>query len=296
MGVNDASGNWRRSLLQFGAYLLVFAPAIVIDSTMRRARIARHVRTMTAAIYSVALGFVLWHLDIGWDDVFRGVPLLLLMFFTVTGLPKLHVDNPQPWTIWHLLTAKAELVHSPESSVWRRHTSGGKFVPAHAWLRTTGADGDEAAAHLVHRYLAAFGPAARADVAQWTGVTLAALEPGFARLTLRRFRDEQGRELLDVPRAPLPAATVPAPARFLPTWDSTLLAYVDRTRILPEEYRKVVIRKNGDVQQTFLVDGFVAGLWQIVDGRVELKPFEPLPARVRRELEQEAGALAAFHW
>ena len=90
---------------------------------------------------------------------------------------------------------------------------------------------------------------------------------------LRRFRDEQGRELLDVPRAPLPDPDTPAPVRFLPKWDNVLLAFADRTRVLPEEYRKTVIRMNGDVAQTFLVDGFVAGMWRVENGRVVLEPF-----------------------
>ena len=211
------------------------------------------------------------------------------------GLPKLRVDDPRPWVVWHLRGVPAELVHSPESSVWRRNTAGGKFAPAQSWLGAAAAGGDDAAAHLVRRYLAAFGPATRADVSQWTGLTLAALEPGFARVKTRRFVDARGRELLDLPRAPLPEADVGAPARFLPMWDSALLAHADRSRVLPADYRKTVIRKNGDVQQTFLVDGFVAGTWQVVDGRVELEPFEKLPPAARRELDREAKALAAFH-
>src|ERR671936_1195263 len=85
---------------------------------------------------------------------------------------------------------------------------------------------------------------------------------------LRRFRDEQGRELLDVPRAKLPDAETPAPVRFLPKWDNVLLAWADRTRVLPEQYRTTVIGMNGDVAQTFLVDGFVAGTWRVANGRV----------------------------
>ena len=90
---------------------------------------------------------------------------------------------------------------------------------------------------------------------------------------LRRFRDEQGRELLDVMRAPLPDPDTPAPVRFLPKWDNLLLAFADRTRVLPEHHRKTVIRMNGDVAQTFLVDGFVAGTWRAENGRVVLEPF-----------------------
>ena len=117
---------------------------------------------------------------------------------------------------------------------------------------------------------------------------LEALEP------LRRFRDEQGRELLDLPRAPLPSDDMPAPVRFLPKWDNLLLAHADRTRVLPEEYRKAVIGKTGDVRQTFLVDGLVAGLWRFERGRVELEPFAPLPRVPQRELEHEAKRLADF--
>ena len=111
---------------------------------------------------------------------------------------------------------------------------------------------------------------------------------------LRRFRDEQGRELYDVPRAPLPAPETPAPVRFLPKWDNVLLAFADRTRVLPEQYRKTVIRQNGDVAQTFLVDGFVAGTWSVENGRVVIEPFAALSRSTHREVEDEAGRLEAF--
>jgi len=111
---------------------------------------------------------------------------------------------------------------------------------------------------------------------------------------LRRFRDEQGRELLDVARAPLPDAQTPTPVRFLPKWDNVLLAFADRTRVLPEAYRKTVIGINGDVAQTFLVDGFVAGIWRVEDGRVVADPFAELSRAVQYELEDEAGRLEAF--
>src|SRR6185437_140726 len=118
---------------------------------------------------------------------------------------------------------------------------------------------------------------------------LDALEP------LRRFRDEKGRELLDLPRAPLPAADTPAPVRFLPKWDNTLLAHADRTRVLPEELRKTVIGKTGDVTQTFLVDGIVAGSWTSdKKGKVALTPFAPLPRTAKRAVEDEAANLEAW--
>lgn len=152
----------------------------------------------------------------------------------------------------------------------------------------------EAAAYAIRRYLAAFGPATRADVSQWSGVPIRDLAPGFEALRLLSLRDEQGRELLDLPRAPLAPGDAPAPPRLLPRWDELLLAHKDRTRVLPEEHRGTVIHKNGDVQQTFLVDGVVAGLWRREGGKVILEPFAPLPRTARRGLEDEAARLNAW--
>ncbi len=153
----------------------------------------------------------------------------------------------------------------------------------------------EARAEILRRYLAAFGPASRRDIVAWSMMHVPEITRALERLEpLVRFRDEQGRELLDVPRAPLPDAGTPAPVRFLPKWDNVLLAWADRTRVLPEPYRKTVIGMNGDVAPTFLVDGFVAGVWRVEGGRVVTEPFSPVPRRVRRELEDEAGRLGAF--
>ena len=106
------------------------------------------------------------------------------------------------------------------------------------------------------------------------------------------LRDDRGRELLDLPRAPRPAADTPAPVRFLPKFDNVLL---DRARVLPEAYRRLVVRKNADVQPTFTVDGYVAGVWRVEKQRVVVEPFAPFPRTARRELEDErspAGSLA----
>jgi hypothetical protein len=125
-------------------------------------------------------------------------------------------------------------------------------------------------------------------------VKVGELKPTLARLELDRHESEGGDELLDVPGSPLPDPDTPAPVRFLPKWDNVLLAFADRTRVLPEQYRKRVIRMNGDVAQTFLVDGFVAGTWRVKDERVVAEPFDPVPRAARRELADEAERLSAF--
>jgi hypothetical protein len=193
--------------------------------------------------------------------------------------------------VWHAARIRAHVLHAHETALWAARPQA-VFV---ALDEPAAMDAEAARVDVVRRYLAAFGPAARADLADWSGMRVAdfataleALEP------LRRFRDERGRELLDLPRAPLPAADTPAPIRFLPKWDNLLLAFADRTRVLPEEYRKTVIAKNGDVAQTFLVDGAVAGTWTREKERVRTHPFAPLPLAARREVEDEAARLEAW--
>ena len=156
-----------------------------------------------------------------------------------------------------------------------------------------GAEGDAAAANLVRSYLAGFGPASRADIAQWTGFVQSVVARGLAGLDLRHFRDEHDRELYDLPRAPVPASDVRAPARLLPRFDNLVLSHDDRRRVVADEHRSAVIQ-GGEVSPTFLVDGFVAGTWSLDDGRVRLRPFAPLPRFWRRELENEARRLEAF--
>lgn len=134
------------------------------------------------------------------------------------------------------------------------------------------------------------------DAAAWAGLPVSLVGAALERLRLRRFRDERGQELLDVPRAPLPDPDTPAPVRFLPTWDATLLVHARRTQVLPEQYRsRVFSTKTPHSVPTFLVDGRVAGTWRYEDGRVQLEPFEAIAMTTRRELDDEAERLAAFH-
>ena len=79
----------------------------------------------------------------------------------------------------------------------------------------------------------------------------------------------------------------------MPRFDNLVLAHKDRTRVLPEEYRGAVI-DGGWVKSTLLVDGVVAGIWEVDDGRVRVEPFAPLPRVVRREVEDEAARLEAW--
>jgi hypothetical protein len=115
-------------------------------------------------------------------------------------------------------------------------------------------------------------------------------------LTLIRFRDEAGKELIDLPDAPLPDPRTPAPVRFLPHWDAALLVHARRTGILPEEHRsKVFHTKNPFSVGTVLVDGRVVAGWSLRDGKIVVDGYEELEAADRRAVEDERAALEAFH-
>ena len=193
--------------------------------------------------------------------------------------------------VLHVARSRSHVTHAPQTALWSSRPQG-LFAPLD---EPAPVERPAAIREVVRRYLGAFGPASRADIATWSGMRTADFAPALEELEpLRRFRDERGRELLDLPRAPLPATDTPAPVRFLPRWDNLLLSHDDRTRVLPEEYRKLMIAKNGDVDQAFLVDGFVAGSWTAdKHGKISLTPYAPLPRVARREVEDEAARLEA---
>ena len=200
-----------------------------------------------------------------------------------------------PRTAWNGLAQLIHLVRVPPSGTWEQRRAN-RYALAEQWLGEPAIDEPAAIVHLVRRYLAGFGPASRADVASWTGLQASALKPALEELDLRRFRDADGRELIDLPDAPLPDDDIPAPVRFLPTGDANLLVHARRTGILPEPYRpRIFSSKTPHSFPTFLVDGVVAGTWRYEDSRVLVDPFEALPTRRRQAVDEEADRLAAWH-
>jgi Winged helix DNA-binding domain len=182
-----------------------------------------------------------------------------------------------------------DLVRVPPSGTWERRRAD-LYAAAEDWIGPPDPAGDPAE-HLVRRYLAGFGPASRKDVASFTGLPPSQVTAVLDRLELRRFG-----ELYDLPRAPLPDPETPAPPRFLPVWDATLLVHARRTGILPEEYRPRIFGiKTPHSFPTFLVDGQVAGSWKYEAGKVKLEPFGKLDPADRRALRDEADRLADLH-
>jgi hypothetical protein len=195
--------------------------------------------------------------------------------------------------LWWALRTFAPLPHAPTGPPW---SFGGRssFVAA-------GTDGvavtpEEGAQRLVLRYLEAFGPASRHDIAQFTILRQPAVRDALEARTDRveEVEGPDGEVLVDVPGSPVPPEDTVAPPRLLPMWDSILLAYADRSRVIPPDYSPLVIPRNGDVLPTLLVDGYVAGVWRPVDGGIEVTAFHHLNDNALDGFEAEAHALAAF--
>ena len=205
------------------------------------------------------------------------------------------LGTPLPTVAWRMLRQYAPLWHAPAGGPW---SFGGRAYVA-ARPRPVLADAGVSALGLqtlVRRYLEGFGPASIADMARFALVQRARVRAAVQALggQLERLEGPGRVVLYDVPGAPRPAGPTPAPPRLMAMWDSILLAYADRSRVIAPEYQKLVTRTNGDVLPTVLVDGYVAGVWRAVREGIEAAAFHPLPNLVWDGLAAEARALMPF--
>ena len=202
---------------------------------------------------------------------------------------------PMPPTAWRMLRQYAPLWYVPTDGPWSFGTRAYVAARPRPVLADPEVSGS-ALQTLVRRYLEGFGPASIADMAQFALVQRARAKAAVQALggSLVQLEGPGGTVLYDVPGGPLPAGDTPAPPRLMAMWDSILLAYADRSRVIPPGYRALVSRMNGDVLPTLLVDGYVAGVWRAVQEGIEATAFHPLPDLVWEGLAAEARALVPF--
>lgn len=193
-------------------------------------------------------------------------------------------DVGQPG-IWWALRTYGGLVHAPTGGPW-------SFGLRPSYQAVPGGPRERMAAlaEMLRRYLTGFGPATVLDMNQFTMLPRTSIREALELLDLVRDGD-----YVDIPNRTIPDEDTPAPPRLMAMWDSTLLAYADRSRIIPEPYRKLVIRNNGDTLPTLLVDGYVAGVWRPnEDGGIEASAFHPLSEDQWAGLAEESKALHGF--
>jgi Winged helix DNA-binding domain len=194
--------------------------------------------------------------------------------------------------VWWALRHIGPFIYAPTGGPWSFEDRSHFMAP-----RATAFRGDraEAMAHLLRRYLQAFGPASPADMNQFTMMPMKAIRPGLDVLAdeLETHQGPDGKPLLDLRGASLPAEDATAPPRLLAMWEEILLAYRDRSRVTPPEYRTHVSRINGDTLPAVLVDGYVAGVWRPgpAGAGIEVTAFRTLDTATWDGLEQEARGL-----
>jgi Winged helix DNA-binding domain len=197
----------------------------------------------------------------------------------------------EPWTPIIFARNLLPLVQLPPAGSW-----ADRRKPSFVVDRRARPDPVEAAALVLSRYLAAFGPASRRDVAAWAGVAQRDFAAAWARLETVAYRDEQGAELLDLPGQPLPPASTPLPVRLLAHWDQPLLAHADRERIFAPEVQALKLTLSGEPPVT--VDGRVAASWSVErEGdtvRLTVTPHVELRRAARAQVRAEAKRTARF--
>ncbi|MFJ6568673.1 winged helix DNA-binding domain-containing protein [Streptomyces sp. NPDC091292] len=193
-----------------------------------------------------------------------------------------------------LIPALLPVAQIPPRGLWRTK-AGVRNVLLSSWLGRKPdplpLDGSDPVGQvLVRRYLAAFGPAASADLRAWSGIAGLPAAVAAVRDELVTFRDERGRELFDLPDAPRPDPETPAPVRFLPAFDNAILGYQDRSRIVDDEHRGLSVAG----ERAVLVDGRAAATWTVDTATVVVTPLRPLTRAERAAVTEEGRAMAAF--
>jgi winged helix DNA-binding protein len=201
-----------------------------------------------------------------------------------------------PASLGYAVTYLLPVVQVPPRGIWGSRGPA-RWAAAEPWLGR-GLVQQPDPGQLLVRYLAAFGPATVADAQTWSGLTRLAEVADRLGPALRRFRDEDGRELLDLPDAPRPSPDTPAPPRFLPEYDNVLLSHADRSRIVPANRAIPLPPGNGGTRGTLLAGGMLAGTWRITrsSGKATLRidPFAPLSTPDADAVTDEGIRLLAF--
>ena len=202
-----------------------------------------------------------------------------------------------PEAIGNAARVYVPLVQVPPRGVWGR-SGQARYATIESWTGRE-LDADPSIDDVVLRYLGSFGPATAMDMQKWSGLTK--LSAVFERLRPRlvTFRDEDGRELFDLPDAPRPDPDVPAPVRLLGEYDNVLLGHADRRRLIPEDFPWRAMLGPGRFVNNALVDGVLRATWWIDrDGprraTLGIRPFRELAATERDEVAAEAERIIEF--
>ncbi|WP_116045501.1 winged helix DNA-binding domain-containing protein [Amycolatopsis palatopharyngis] len=270
----------RTLLMRRTLHLVTARDCLVLRPVHQSMLVARMVSTLRRRLPEVDLA----ELTLAGRPLFEEQPL------TVSDAGRTLADRwpgATPRDLGDALSSLVPLVQVPPRGIWGQKGAA-RNTTIEAWLGSPlPAASPETVDDLILRYLAAYGPAASADIRSWSG--LSGLREAIRRLRpqLRSFRDTRGRELFDVPDGALPDPDTPAPPRFLPAFDNAVLAFDDRSRIIDAEHRGLSVSG----ARFLLVDGRVAGTWEVSaedeTATLHVTPLSPLTRRDRAAVVAE---------
>jgi hypothetical protein len=247
-----------------------------VSATNQTSRPANHLTTaeLDAVVRPLLAGGPLAHTEIG------------------QALGAVYPDVPEE-ALRHVTRERLPLVQVPPRGLWKR-SGGVVYQYADRYLGREFVEAD--VQDLVIRYLSAYGPATAADMTKWSLVTR--LGPVFTAMhkagLLVTVLDDKGRTLYDAPDAPLADEDLPLPPLLLGKYDNVFLSHADRDRIAPDDARKAWMGVNGGVGSVLFLDGLLAGLWRVEDGRVVVETFSKATKTQQQGIDSEIARVEAL--
>jgi hypothetical protein len=152
----------------------------------------------------------------------------------------------------------------------------------------------KAIAELVKRYMGAFGPVTENDIAWWTGLNKKDVREALEALGSNVVTE--GNMIMLRPDRDLLKNIKPSgrTVNLLPSLDPYVMGYKERDRYLDKEFHGYVFDRSGNATSAIVVDGRVAGVWDIADSRVKIFFFGEAGKEAAGLISEKARTIGKF--
>jgi len=158
-----------------------------------------------------------------------------------------------------------------------------------------------ALARLAERYLAAYAPAAPADLAKWSGLKIGEARQAFQLISGQLVEVDAAGKTAWLLESQLPwLEDVPDQSpvvNLLPRFDTYLLGYASRDWMLEAAYAARVLL-GGIIKPALLVDGEVRGIWELQQRKngieIKIEPFDELDPEMIPLIDVEIAEIERF--
>ncbi|HSM01634.1 MAG TPA: winged helix DNA-binding domain-containing protein [Acidimicrobiia bacterium] len=184
------------------------------------------------------------------------------------------------------MSTECRLVGTGEPKSWR---SGRNAMTLwSSWLPDVDVwspDVDHARTEVARLYLRSHGPATAGDLSWWAGLTATQAKEAIADCGA----EDIGGGLFTVDGI---GSAKPPPLRLIPNWDTLLVTWKDRSRLLDDDLAPFVYDRDGNATSVVLDKGEITGVWSLGsdDKRLEVRaaPFDRFTPSRWKAIETEA--------